>query len=398
MDITLFVEHACNLRCSYCYTGEKFKKGMQDDTLEAAIELSFSDRPEKIAVSFFGGEPLLRIDFLRRAVERFESRALTQERKPTLHFCINTNGTLLNDDIVEWMLTHNIAANVSLDGPEDVHDRLRRDQSGHGSYKQTRAALLKLQKAGIRFQLNAVVSPETAKDMGRSAQELLRYQGFNNSLAADLSANWSDQAVADFHQGSQKAADVWRSAFEQGETPHLEPFQRKVLSHVLGGCATAGRCNLALREVTVAPSGHLYSCGQMVGEDRDVEHRIGHVKTGIDYPAIERMRQQKEGTNETCGSCDLRSRCSSECGCRQISATGTLGRIDGIMCETEEAFVRAADRAAESLVQADNAAFQDLVYRTNWRLRDGARVSETRRAPTIANSRGDRPRRLSVIQ
>src|SRR5690349_3802557 len=59
--LTLMVNHACNLRCNYCYTGAKFSAPMKAEIGTAAIERALrSLRPGgRLDLSFFGGEPLL---------------------------------------------------------------------------------------------------------------------------------------------------------------------------------------------------------------------------------------------------------------------------------------------------------------------------------------------------
>lgn len=67
MELCLVVEHACNLRCSYCYSGCKTSKPMSRQTAERAIELAIARDPRELRLSFFGGEPLLNLDLVEHA-------------------------------------------------------------------------------------------------------------------------------------------------------------------------------------------------------------------------------------------------------------------------------------------------------------------------------------------
>ena len=67
MELTLFVDHQCNLRCTYCYNGDKFSRRMSIEVVRDAIRLALGSARDGLDVSFFGGEPLLHPAFLAEA-------------------------------------------------------------------------------------------------------------------------------------------------------------------------------------------------------------------------------------------------------------------------------------------------------------------------------------------
>jgi uncharacterized protein len=118
----------------------------------------------------------------------------------------------------------------------------------------------------------------------------------------------------------------------------------------------------------------------MVGEDTQDSLVIGTVDTGIDPEKTRRLQAAKDNIDETCGLCDLRSRCQSHCGCKHVALTGELGQITAALCETEAAFIDEADRIAETLHAEKCPAFIDYYYSRSWGPSKGAKLVELRRA------------------
>lgn len=380
MEVTLFVDHQCNLRCGYCYTGEKFKRRMSVEVMQRAIERALDTRPPHLDLSFFGGEPLLHLDLLERARAHAEQRvAQLSGPRPRLRYVLNSNLTLLDDDCVSWLLrAQPCVVFASLDGPATIHDSQRRDAAGHPSHARVLAGLARLRELGIAHHLVAVITPEVAPRLGDIVAELFSEGSDRAQLSPDLSADWSDAALAGLEAGLRDAAELWQEEFRRGVSRRLEPLHTKVLTHLHGGVPCASRCTLGGREWAVAPSGRIYPCAQMVREDTADELVIGDVEHGICAARVARMQAQKDLVETTCADCALRDRCQSHCGCRHVALTGRLGQIDARLCDTERAFVDAADRVASVLYAEQCPAFLDFYYRRPWQMAPDAELKPLR--------------------
>ena len=136
--LCLHVAHTCNLNCEYCfasqgkYHGERalmsFEVGKR--ALDFLIENSGTRR--NLEVDFFGGEPLMNWDVVKELV----SYARVQEKihNKNFRFTLTTNGMLIDDDVIDFSNREMSNVVLSLDGRKDVHDRLRVDYMGRGSY------------------------------------------------------------------------------------------------------------------------------------------------------------------------------------------------------------------------------------------------------------------------
>jgi uncharacterized protein len=382
MELTLFVDHQCNLRCRYCYTGEKFTRPMSAETMRKAVALALRASPDRLGVAFFGGEPLIHLDLVRETVEHVEQTiAALGERRPDYQFFMNTNATLIDERALELMRPpRRFTAFVSLDGRPEQHDRNRLTPTGKGSHAEVVAGLARLREADIPYQLLAVYGPETAPALGETVRALLELQPGKLHISANYAADWTDDSIAQLRQGLDAAGDAWMDWFRQGHALAIEPLHAKILSHLKGGMPCPPRCVLGGCEWTVTPKGNIYPCAQMVGEDTRADLVIGHVEQGIDLEGLHRLRKAKDRVEQTCAECELRDRCQSHCGCRHIALSGELGVITATLCEIEAALIAQADRVAETLYHEGCPTFIEYYYQRPWFPVPGGELSDLRRA------------------
>ena len=153
---------ACNLSCEYCYYLEKSKlhnsssQLMSDEMLELFIrEYIQSQTTLEVLFVWHGGEPLLRpISFYERVLELQKRYA----GKRKIANSIQTNGTLLTDEWCEFLRANNFLVGISIDGPEHLHDALRRTTKGAGCFKDVVRGLRLLAKHGVEWNAMATVN------------------------------------------------------------------------------------------------------------------------------------------------------------------------------------------------------------------------------------------------
>ena len=381
VELTLFVDHACNLRCSYCYNGKKFSRIMPGEVMRRSVDLALANRPALLDVSFFGGEPLLQPGFIEETLAYVEATVRTKgEPRPRLRYVMNTNGTLADDRVLALLAPpRNFTVYLSLDGPAAVHDAHRVDESGQGSFAGIVANLERMRQAGIAFRLVAVVRPDTARRLGDIVRTLLDLRPAHITLGPDFRAPWTEESIADLRAGLHDAGEVWSEGFRRGPVVPIEPLHGKILTHLKQGIPCPERCTLAGHAFAVAPTGRLYPCAQMIGEDSDADLVIGTVDSGFDQGRLAQLQRAKDRVEETCAPCALRDRCQSHCGCRHVALTGELGIINQALCEIEESFILAADQVASPLVAERCPAFLDTYYRKQYHPAAGATLTRLRR-------------------
>jgi len=152
-QLILEITENCNLRCKYCVYGGTYQHfrmhrsaDMSSSLALKALEFFYdhSGDEEKTSISFYGGEPLYNFSLIKRCVEFYEKKADHRN----VSYNINTNGTLLKDEVVDFLVKHNILLRVSLDGPQDIHDANRCYRNGHGSFN---TIIIKLDRIRKRY-------------------------------------------------------------------------------------------------------------------------------------------------------------------------------------------------------------------------------------------------------
>jgi len=157
----------CNLNCEYCFYLEKkalFAENenyrMSDRVLETFVQkyIHGNDIPE-IPFTWQGGEPtLIGLNFYRKAVRL--QKQYSQGKRITN--ALQTNGTLLNDEWCEFLAKNHFLVGISLDGPEEVHNRYRVDRKGRGTFSSVMKAIELMHKHGVEYNVLACVTRESA--------------------------------------------------------------------------------------------------------------------------------------------------------------------------------------------------------------------------------------------
>jgi len=143
-NINILPTQDCNFRCVYCY--ETHKKAVMDDaTAEKIVKYIENIAPTArlLRVAWFGGEPLLEFNRIVALTEKIKSICAKSGCKYHAH--ITTNGYLLTDDIIEKLKELSIKkAQITLDGPEEYHNRKRPLADGQGTFKYIKENIIKL--------------------------------------------------------------------------------------------------------------------------------------------------------------------------------------------------------------------------------------------------------------
>jgi uncharacterized protein len=185
-QVTLELTENCNLRCKYCiYLDDNeihrnfTSKDMSWPTAKKAIDYALKHTDKEIAITFYGGEPLLKFGLLKQCVEYIKN--INNDKK--ISHSMTTNLTLVTKEIAEYLAEQNFFAVVcSLDGPEDIHDENRLTIDGKGSFSKAIQGLRYLVDAyGDRAELYLSIS--MVMTLPATPQKLEKIQKFFDSLS-----------------------------------------------------------------------------------------------------------------------------------------------------------------------------------------------------------------------
>lgn len=313
---------ACNLRCEYCYYisknslyGDK-RSVIPDNLLEKYIISHFeASNNDTVIFSWHGGEPLLAgIDFYRRAVK------FQKKHKPAGVKILNgiqTNGTLLTEEWCSFLASEGFMVGISLDGPEEIHDKNRKTSGDSGSFVMVYEGFRRLKAHGILPEILCVVSsanmnyplevygffkkmdarfitflPLVERQEGKVTNRSVKSLQFGIFLSR-IFDEWISNDIGKV--SIQIFEEALRTAFNQEHT--LCVFKREC-----GGVPALER------------NGDLYSCDHYV----DDAHLLGNIDNLSIAEMIGSAKQDEFGKIKSdlphfCLSCDVLQMCNGEC-------------------------------------------------------------------------------------
>lgn len=362
MDVTFVLTHDCNLGCSYCYAGRKFRKSMSREVRDQALDLAFGDvaAGAKMSLCYFGGEPTLEWDLLVETAAK--ARQLAEERGVLLVQSVTTNGTTLTDERVNTLDELGVQVALSIDGTREAHDRERPMMGGKSSFNEVSRGLQCLLRAGRSFDTISVVTPENAPLLGASVAYLFGLGVPRMSINMAYEAAWTPAALEHVKTGLVQAATVVATCFREDRIVSLTAFDSKIRARLKGGFRPEDTCPIGEGVVAVAPSGNIYPCERLVGEDDKADFVIGHVRSGIVSAQMRTHRDampDHHATNSECNDCGERGRCSAFCACANLAETGNISIAGGVQCLYERVTMEVADALFEVMSLEKNAAFAE---------------------------------------
>lgn len=127
----------CNFGCHYCYEGEKSGGQLSDTTITqliSCIQNLCTEKIRKLRLDFYGGEPLLYTERIRKLVDRLQPWAVQQ--KISFSFSLVSNGSLLTAQVVGELLGIGLGSvRITIDGPPEFHNQSRPYKNGRPSFE-----------------------------------------------------------------------------------------------------------------------------------------------------------------------------------------------------------------------------------------------------------------------
>lgn len=310
--IELLVVNECNLNCKYCYAhgGSYDRKAqrMQPDEAEAYLRKLLIGKYRYVGiVTFFGGEPTLCPDTIKRVCEFFEACVQdgTFEKMPV--FLMVSNGTLIDKDMAEMIHRFRIGVTVSVDGPQEIHDLLRVDAAGRGTFTSVSRGIENLRKADAAPVLLEATYTTRHKELGYTKEDIRNYLterfGVKNVMTADCIGSGADGRLAytdwEIHAGEN-------GEMLSGEVRHAYHCLREKEISPIG-------CDAGFGSILLMPDGDVYPCHSFVGHP---EYRMASFRERrFDFSGYQRVLQKlkKAGKFERaeCDGCWAKAVCLS---------------------------------------------------------------------------------------
>lgn len=290
ISIALFVTQSCNLRCVYCY-GEHGTYGsltcpeMTEETAFKTVDyfIEKSGNFKYLNIHFFGGEPFINFSLIKKTVEYSQQRGNACGK--VFIYTVTTNGTLLNDEIIDFLKRNKFKVLVSFDGNQEIQDKQRPFHDGSGSYDATIPKIRRLLEKAPETECRATIMEEVNPETVITA---LRNIGFTSIDTTPASPSLFDIKKGQKHsernfekslKSIEAEAGKWVSLSKNRDLEELKKLSssgvlRKYIAAFLNKDKKLFNCHAGISMVAISCEGDIFPCHRFVGSE---EHKMGSI-------------------------------------------------------------------------------------------------------------------------
>jgi uncharacterized protein len=322
-------------------------------TADLVLDFAVSKTPcgDTLEFGFFGGEPFLRLDLMRRLAARARERA--HLKNIPLRLRVTTNGTLLDEAALSFLEENAVALCVSIDGPPKIHDRHRRFEDGRGCGKVVVTNLCKALKRLEHVQVNCVYGPDAIDTLPDTVAFFDELGARLIHLNLDITTTWPTESFARLRDAYLKVANQVIACYRADRPIAVNLIDNKIILFLKDGYSAEDRCGMGTTKVGFAPNGDIYPCERFIGQGNGFGLCIGNLRKGIDLDRLAAIQERTGNHNLECRKCVIERFCMNWCGCTNYYMTGYTNVASPVLCASEKAAVEAARFALTELADHD---------------------------------------------
>ncbi|MFA5396995.1 MAG: LAGLIDADG family homing endonuclease [Methanogenium sp.] len=222
----------CNLACEYCFAGKKTKNKMTFETAKKCVNFiidqcqnakkeELNGGRKNISISFWGGEPLLEWELLKKIVLYTKS---VVPKGIHINFGGTTNGVLLTPEKFDFLEEHKIYFLVSLDGTAESHDLYRKTTNGKGSHEIIMKNMKEVIKKWPFYKVRISLLAERIEHFYEDVKYLIDNKIHSIIFSPVYEGDWTDEKWDIFEEQSKKIVDLMYEYKQKGIEIHIEHF------------------------------------------------------------------------------------------------------------------------------------------------------------------------------
>ena len=365
----LIITTRCNLACEYCFIENSLPQvdgpetDMSFDTITQSLEvfadhLARSSAPRGV-VNIYGGEPLLRPDSVLFAVRTIREMSERGRFDRDVDTTLETNAMLLTEEMADSLAAAKVTVVVSLDGPREVHDSMRRTHAGDPSWTLARRGFEIASAAGVTTVVSAVLGSHNADKL----DAVVRFVGEDlgcRSLGVNLQ-HPSAEGLLESHIDSDRLADIYVSLLDYGAEygVYVEQAFRRLRPFVEESFRTRD-CPSAGRRIVVRPDGMTGVCEAVCVSDSS---SLVSIHSSPDLCREKTFREwygRTPLTMPTCRGCPAMGLCGGGCVFNAMVFKGNIMDADERFCAISHAVLRwAVTRLADMVITKRRSGSSD---------------------------------------
>lgn len=311
IDLTILLTHQCQMKCQYCFEGDKYSSSISHDSMQAIMNflMAHKDSCNRLRVTWFGGEPLLNYPKLKDMSVRLIEFCSENEIQYTGD--ITTNAFALSRERCSEMINElNVKRFIiTLDGPAEVHDRRRPLRSGLPTFDRIWKNIGFLIEAGAKVTIRMTIDRENISSIPEFLNNIARstYAGkVGLSFCRTIDFNFTPEYIKSFIYSEKEFAEVEWTLIQTAHSLGLYSYSFPYAAPA-GGCLRKG-------DVVIGSDGVVYKCLDTVGDKRWAVTSIDDIDLSFEMPLwYKEWCEWVPSLSPSCSKCALRPLCNGGC-------------------------------------------------------------------------------------
>ena len=326
---------SCNLKCDYCYMGDCSNYSQMDKKLFLRILDQIKSLTSSFAIYLHGGEPCLRVDLIERLRAWLEDNNLQNSVK----IMLQTNGSLINNNLIRLIKEMNINVGVSIDGITPESNKARVFPNNSPTVNVVLNTIDQLLENDVKIGIFSVITSYNASHM----LELIQYfteRGVRSFVINPLvlwgRASESKESMITQDQMYHMYIKIieWLISFNSinGDNPALERnlhwwFQG--LKGKKGYMCNCSPCGAGTQTISISPEGNVFICDQFYNDNDffigNITKKNLHQIINAAQPAIHSFRNVFNISQ--CKKCEWRYVCCGGCSASSYYYSGNMDSV-----------------------------------------------------------------------
>jgi uncharacterized protein len=288
-------------------------KKLGQHAIDMFIELAQSAR--SLEVIFTGGEPLLEFSTLKYLAHYFKKCA--QKARMEIYFVIKTNGTILNQEIIEFINAYCMKLVVSIDGDSQQHDKYRRGVGGNKTHYTVSSNLKDLIKNNVMCVASITIHPSLSRNILENVRYLHNIGVDNIDIGPAYSTVfWSEINNLEFELSLYEVAQYMKESASVGKMLQVGPIYQET-EHIEGKLSNCWGCGAVSTNLAFLPNGKITGCSALAMlVPKFPELIIGDVSEGLDDHMVDNLislAQMDVNCRPSCRGCETANNCKGGC-------------------------------------------------------------------------------------
>ena len=255
MQYIIHLTDACNLKCKYCYENKSVRE-ISFDNITKIIDNEIKQKSKYASIYFYGGEPLLKKQIIKDTIKYIESKKC----KTKFKYGITTNGTLLDDDMINLIKENEFTVAYSIDGGKLVQNLNRITADGKETFDIVEKNAKKMLNAVKTTIAMAVITKNNLKYLTESVKYLYNIGFRYINLLFDYTQNWKDEDLIIIKDQYSKLINFYEEKIMNEEDINIPLIDEKVNTYIKDNYNCNKDCQLGIRHVNVGTDGNFYPC------------------------------------------------------------------------------------------------------------------------------------------